>query len=152
MAKLTMTGLTVAERGAVVQRAYCGHAYLLRAEGSRIQSQLGVGASEAVVTPRHARCMLWADGGWRPLAWNRCPVQSCALSASREHGGDSAGRCATGAAEGSVRLCLVGLDGAEAAHLHHTYYGKEDSERCVGYIFSRVIGGVMARSSSAVPF
>ena len=68
------------------------------------------------------------------------------------HGGDSAGRCATGAAEGSVRLCLVGLDGAEAAHLHHTYYGKEDSERCVGYIFSRVIGGVMARSSSAVPF
>ena len=103
----------------MVQRAYCGHAYLLRAEGSRIQSQLGVGASEAVVTPRHARCMLWAYGGWRPLAWNRCPVQSCALSASQEHGGDSAGRCATGAAEGSVRLCLVGLDGAEAAHLHH---------------------------------
>ena len=21
--------------------------------------------------------MLWAYGGWRPSAWNRCPVQSC---------------------------------------------------------------------------
>ena len=82
MAKLTMTGLPMAERGAVVQRAYCGHAYLLRAEGSRIQSQLGVGASEAVVTPRHARCMLWAYGGWRPLAWNRCQCMH-ALSAHR---------------------------------------------------------------------
>ena len=71
----------------MVQRAYCGHAYLLRAEGSRIQSQLAVGASEAVVTPRHARCMLWAYGGLRPLAWIRCPVQSCAPSVSQAHGG-----------------------------------------------------------------
>jgi len=87
-----------------------------------------------------------------PIGVESLPVHACALSASQEHGWDRAGRCATGAAEGSVRLCLVGLDGAEAAHLHHTYYGKEDSERCVGYIFSRLIGGVMARSSSAVPF
>jgi len=55
-------------------------------------------------------------------------------------------------ASGSVSSGWMGPRLPICTILWLTYYGKEDSGRCVGYIFSRLIGGVMARSSSAVPF
>ena len=60
--------------------------------------------------------MLWALGGLRPAAWNRCPVQSCALSVSQEHGGARVnvermvGICATAVPLG-VHLDHPGLRG-----------------------------------------